>query len=356
VSPGFSENVAALEESDLFKLLLHFGFFVRRHVAERRAVRSEVQTDEFHDALAADDVSAEAADHVDDFLGEVLELARLFDVAGVPGVDYRGQAASVVVRGAADAAARAAHRQRRKNRLVLAVEHVESAVLVEAALVVFVERFVRVFDSGEIRNAPVHGLQQVEHRQERAVERGNVVVVERKIRRAGCDFFAVFGEFLDAADFRERRGHHADAPRADRLRVLCESAARPGAAGANMDDHLEARGRGGHPRFGELHALFVRKHVSFAGGAVDENALQAVFREHRGVARNGFEVYFTVWGERRERCVDESGDLLHFGLLFADGAGTELSKRANDTRFRRKRQAAEISARKRGADLVNSPA
>lgn len=45
------------------------------HVLEGRAVLSQVQTDELHDALTAHDVAAEVANHVDNVLGKVLEFA-----------------------------------------------------------------------------------------------------------------------------------------------------------------------------------------------------------------------------------------------------------------------------------------
>ena len=57
--------VGTLKETYLLKLLLHLSLFLISHVAERYTVWSEVETEELHDALAANDVAAEVADDVD---------------------------------------------------------------------------------------------------------------------------------------------------------------------------------------------------------------------------------------------------------------------------------------------------
>ena len=59
------ELIGTLKETDFLKLLLHLSLFLIGHVAERYTVWSEVETEELHDALAANDVAAEVADYVD---------------------------------------------------------------------------------------------------------------------------------------------------------------------------------------------------------------------------------------------------------------------------------------------------
>ena len=65
------------------KLIASSSAFMRAsslvgHVLEGRAVLSQVQTDELHDALTAHDVAAEVANHVDNVLCKVLEFACFF--------------------------------------------------------------------------------------------------------------------------------------------------------------------------------------------------------------------------------------------------------------------------------------
>ena len=59
------ELVGTLKETYFLKLLLHLSLFLISHVAERYTVWSEVEPEELHDALAANDVAAEVADYVD---------------------------------------------------------------------------------------------------------------------------------------------------------------------------------------------------------------------------------------------------------------------------------------------------
>lgn len=134
-----SEPVAALEEADLLQFALHRSLLLVGHVAERNPVLAQIQSDELHDPLAADDVAPVVADDVDDRLREVLFFARRLQVTALPGLDDPHQFATVVVRRTADAALRTALGQARQDRLILAVEHVVLAVAVQAALVVLVE-------------------------------------------------------------------------------------------------------------------------------------------------------------------------------------------------------------------------
>ena len=68
-----SKLIAVLEEAYRVELLLQLFFLFGSNVLEGRAVGAEVEADEFHDALAADDVAAEMADDVDDLLRIVLQ-------------------------------------------------------------------------------------------------------------------------------------------------------------------------------------------------------------------------------------------------------------------------------------------
>lgn len=106
---SFALLVAVVEEVDGFQLAFHLPFFLVGHVLEGRAVAPEVETDEFHDALARHDVAAIVADDVDDVLCIVLQPPCLVDMAAVESVLDAFQAASVVVARAADATLRASH-------------------------------------------------------------------------------------------------------------------------------------------------------------------------------------------------------------------------------------------------------
>ena len=286
------------------------------HVAERDTVGSEVQPDEFHDALAADDVAAVVADDVDHRLREVLLFTGGLQIAPLPGFDDADQLAAVVVRRAADTALRTALRQARKDRFVLPVQHVEPAVPVEAALVVLIEAFEGVFDAREVRNTPVDSLEQVEHRQERAVEGGDVVIIERQSGCGRSDDLAVFDQLLDTADLRERGRHGADAPGPDSGGMGGEFRALPQAAAAHVHDHLESGGRRGDPLLGQRHPLLGSEHVTLARRTVDEHALQSVFGQHGGIGRNGFQIDVPVGQHRGKGSVDKSFDLFHSSFMY----------------------------------------
>ncbi len=61
-----------LEETYLVEFLLEARFLFWRDVLEGSSVRSEVESNQFHDALAAHDVSAEMTDNIDDLLRIIL--------------------------------------------------------------------------------------------------------------------------------------------------------------------------------------------------------------------------------------------------------------------------------------------
>ena len=161
-------------------------------------------------------------------------------------------------------ALRTALRQARKDRFVLPVQHVEPAVPVEAALVVLIEAFEGVFDAREVRNTPVDSLEQVEHRQERAVEGGDVVIIERQSGCGRSDGFAIFDQLLNTADLRERRSHGADTPGPDFGGMGGKFRALPQATAAHVHDHLEPGGHRGDPLFGQRHPFFGGEHVTLA--------------------------------------------------------------------------------------------
>ena len=278
---------------------------------ERCAVRAEVETDKFHDALAAHDVAAEVANHVDYVLRIVLQFPRPLEVARRPGVENAREAAAVVVCRAANAALRTAHGEARQNGLVLPVQHVELAPGVAAAAVVLVEAFEGILDAGEIGNTPVYGFKEVEHREVGVVESRNVVVIERQLRCAGGYFLAVFHELLNAPDAREGRSHCSDAPRSDLLRVLCHAAAACHASAAHVDDYLEIFGHGLHPHFRQLHAFFLGEHIALAGRAVDKHAFKSVAPQQVGIFGDRFKVHCAVLIKRRKRGINQPNNLFH---------------------------------------------
>ena len=96
--------IAAFEEVDGFELFAASLFFGISHVLEWGTVRTQIEANEFHDALAADDIAAVVADDVDDLLCEVLQFAFLLDIASVPSVDDAYEVASIVVGSTTDTA------------------------------------------------------------------------------------------------------------------------------------------------------------------------------------------------------------------------------------------------------------
>ena len=62
------EFIAPVEKMNCFKLRFHGGLFRIRHILERRPVLAQVEPDQLHDPLAAHDIAAIMADHVDYFL------------------------------------------------------------------------------------------------------------------------------------------------------------------------------------------------------------------------------------------------------------------------------------------------
>ena len=196
------------------------------------------------------------------------------------------------------------------------MQHIEFSAFVEPTLVVFVQALKRVFDACKVRNPPIDGLQQVEHRQKRAVERGNVIVIERQFGRSSSDFLAIFHEFLDATDFRERRSHRADAPSTDFRSVGGQFLALAQTATAHVNDDFETFGLHRHPTLGQLHSLLGREHIALARRTVDKHAFQPIFVQHFGISLDGFKVDVAIRMHRCKRCIDQSNNLFHNPKFF----------------------------------------
>jgi len=147
-----------VEEVDSFEFGTQASLLFVGDVLERRAIWAEVEAYKFHDSFAADDVSAEVADDIDDVLSVVLQGTCFLEIALLPGLDDTHETAAIVVGSATYSALCSAHGQTWKNGLVLTVKHVELAVLIAAAAVVLVEALERVFDAGEIRNTAIYSL------------------------------------------------------------------------------------------------------------------------------------------------------------------------------------------------------
>ena len=65
---GWVDNlkpIAPLEETNLLEFFLHTCFLFIGHVLEGNTVWSEVETEQFHDALTAYDVTTEVTDNID---------------------------------------------------------------------------------------------------------------------------------------------------------------------------------------------------------------------------------------------------------------------------------------------------
>ena len=117
---------------------------------------------------------------------------------------------------------------------------------------------------GGIQNSLVNSLQEVVHREVGIVERRNVVIIERKVRSACSNFLAVFHQFLDASDARERRSHGTDTPGTDFLCVGSQTAATLYAGATYVNNNLKIFRGSLHPSFGQLHAFVFGEHVTFA--------------------------------------------------------------------------------------------
>ena len=153
--PNNLENIATGEEFDLLQLGLHGSLFLIGKVAPGHPVGAQVQADQLHDALAAHDIAPEIADDIDDLLREILQFAGLLQVSGSPGLADGHLLTAVVVGGSADTALGTALGKGRQIGLILAVEHVKLAVLVQPALVILVQALEGVLDAGEIGDASV---------------------------------------------------------------------------------------------------------------------------------------------------------------------------------------------------------
>ena len=172
----------------------------------------------------------------------------------------------------------------REYGFVLTVKHIVFAVLVEPALVVFIQAFESVFDAGEVRNAPVHCFKHLKHRKIGSVECRNVIVVEWQ-GRGGCGYgLTIFHEFLDSSDFRERRGHCTYSPGSDFLCVPSKFHTLPEAAASHVDNDFEAWRDRCNPSPCQFHTFLCSKHISLSGRTVDEYAFQPVLHEHGGVS------------------------------------------------------------------------
>src|SRR5574344_2868688 len=79
-----SKSVAAFEETYLFEFALHGRFFAVSQIAERYSVLSKIHADELHDAFSSDDITAIAANHIDDSLREILLLTSRFQITAFP--------------------------------------------------------------------------------------------------------------------------------------------------------------------------------------------------------------------------------------------------------------------------------
>ena len=60
-----SKPITPLEETNLLEFFLHTCFLFIGHVLEGNTVRSEVETEQFHYALTAYDVTTEVTDNID---------------------------------------------------------------------------------------------------------------------------------------------------------------------------------------------------------------------------------------------------------------------------------------------------
>lgn len=133
---------------------------------------------------------------------------------------------------------------------------------------------------------------------------------------AGGNFLTILHQFFHTVYLRKRRGHGSYAPCACLGGMLGQPAAALDTCAAHVYNHLEVCiGFGADPRFCQFHALVFGEHVTFARGAVDEHAFQAVSLQHGGISRYGSVIYFPFRGERGERGVYKSFYLFHFLLI-----------------------------------------
>ena len=91
------ELVGTLEESDSLKFLLHLSLFLIGHVAEWSTVWTQIEAHQFHDALAAHDITTVVTDNVDDLLSKVLLLACCLDITVLPSLNDTHQFLTVIV-------------------------------------------------------------------------------------------------------------------------------------------------------------------------------------------------------------------------------------------------------------------
>ena len=305
--------IAMVEEVDSLKFLAELSLFFRGDVLEWGAVGTKVEPYQLHDTLAPHDVASEVADDVDDVLGVVLKGAGFLQIALLPCFENAGEAASVVVRRATDAALCATHSQTGQNGFVLTVEHVELAVLIATATIVLVEALEGVFDTCKIGDAAIHRLKEVVHGKESAVEGWDVVEIKRQAGSAIGNLLAVFYQFLDASHLGEGRRHRTDTEGSYRLSMLSQSPGRTDAGAAHVDDDLEVGEifSGIHPCFGYLHTLFLCKHIAFTTGAIDEYAFQTIALQHGSIFGNDGKIDAAIGKHRGKGGVDEPFDFLH---------------------------------------------
>ena len=305
-----------IEEVDGFEFLAQLHFLLVGDVLERCAVGAEVEADKLHDTLAADDVAAEVADDVDDVLSVVLQGTCLLEVTLLPSLDDASEATAIIVGRATNSALCAAHGQTRQDGLVLAVEHVELAILVATATVVLVEALEGVLDAGKVGDATIDGLEEVVHREEGAVEGRDMVEVEGQVGSATGYLLAVLDELFDTTDLGEGRSHGADAEGTDCLSMLGKVLGTTDTGAAHMYDDLEVLEilGGSHPSLGNLLALVLGEHIALATGTVDEDSLQAVALEQSSIFRDDGQIDVAVGIHRSERGVDKTFDLFHYKM------------------------------------------
>ena len=107
----------------------------------------------------------------------------------------------------------------------MSVQQVELTTCIQAALVVFVQTFVGVLDTCEVRDASVYRLQEVQHGEVSSIESGDMVVVEGQLRGASSDLFTVLDQLFDSTDLGEGRSHRSDTKGTDLLSVSSQTLA-----------------------------------------------------------------------------------------------------------------------------------
>ena len=190
------------------------------------------------------------------------------------------------------------------------MKHIELAIAIETALVVFIDTLEGVLDTCKVGNTSVHSLKQFYHRQEGTVESRNVIVVERKVGSTAGNLLDVLCQFFDATNLWEWRSHSAYAPCTNLLGMFCQATTFANAAATNVYDNLEVLGGCSHPSFCNLHTLLARQHIAFTAGAIDEYSLKSVLCQHLCIGGNRFQIHITILLEGCKRGIDEAHNFL----------------------------------------------